>query len=503
MTPADGSTGPSDASVNPTLRALMDEGAAVRAELDALIPDVAAARRAFFKDRLDAGARAALEAVEGRAGELHRQVVDIQARMMTAAGVTDADIQAFLGGRGTADQPARDRRDDLTAEKVKPGADTLRLLEASFDRLLAVVGPKVLEEYQRLQMPRLHGTPTNQPLSLVRGVRPDSESPGIHRFGQAIRAAQGWLAQDPSYDHFGGALLVPQVARLADRLDAIHGMPGAARRLRSLWRGPSKEVDSTIFELLVGDGCASRGRQARFLDTGSTKTPDLMCEHPYPLAIECKRKRSLSDYEIAEEGHMRALFLRLEAEARKAGMWGNFLVQLSVEASEAPVDEIVAKLIQQRFAGGRGRRVQYAWGTVAYFENRARVDLPGETRLYSPNMLEEVFGWNTDLPEFDGLVCRVSNDREPRVAEARHPVALLWSNHSAQALKKRAWGPGSVVTDALAQVPSGDFGIIYVAYQEGAREKMADGRTDGFKEWMSAMEHRNVRGQPSHLERRD
>ena len=75
-----------------------------------------------------------------------------------------------------------------------------------------------------------------------------------------------------------------------------------------------------------------------------------------------------------------------------------------------------------------------------------------------------VFGWNSDLPEWDGIMCRVDGDGEASVDEIQKPIALVWSNASGAAVKKRAWSPLDLFGDAMGQIPPGEFGIIYLAY---------------------------------------
>jgi hypothetical protein len=477
---------PEDKNLFHALRAQADE---VQVELQRLIPLVAEARRAYFKSRTQRS-RDELSAIEQRAADLGGRLTDIVGRMRATLEVSDEELEALEREGRPGDPVSRVRRDQLTVDKVDSTASIETALGSSFEKLLAMVGPHRLKHYAALPPPSLMDSTGDAPLSLVRGVRPESEHPQIHRFAQAILVARDFLEQNPRYDHFAGALLVPQIARLSERLELLHDIPGAEKRLKSLWRRTSAEVDSTIFELLVGAGCASHGRSVEFLDAGSTKTPDLMCHDPYPIAIECKRKRVLATYEIDEEKCMRALFSRLEVAARGAGMWGRFVLELSVEAQHAPLDEIVASLMMQRYSGGRGNFIEFGWGKVVYLEAPARIRLPRPTRLYSPNMLQAAFDWDSDLAEFDGLICRVANALEPVVDSAERAVALLWSNVSAQALKKRSWGPMSAVTEALDQIPTGDFGIVYVAYQEGAREEMADSRTFGFADWLKEIRHR-------------
>jgi hypothetical protein len=472
------------------LTSLKRQADEVRDELQLLIPQIAEARRAYFKSR-EEQSKHTLLAIEQRGVILNDRMVDIVTRMQGVLGLSDEDFKAVERQHRTGDSVPRERREQLTVDKVESSGTVQDLLAASFERLVSMVDAHRVKEYAALPAPHLYGPTGNFPLSLVRGIRPESEYPSIHRFAQAITVARDCLEENPLYDHFAGAMLVPQIAQLAARLETLRDIPGALKRIKSLWRGASGEVDSTIFELLVGAACALKGRSVEFLDTDSSKTPDLMCHDPYPLAIECKRKRSLSVYEIEEEKCMRALFVRLEQAAQPAGMWGRFVLVLSVEAQYAAVDDIVKCLMMQRYAGGGGRLVDYAWGKVAYYEASARLVLPRPTRLYSPNMLQAGFDWNSDLADFDGLICRVSNAREPVVDCLERPLALLWSNLSEQALKKRSWGPMSVLKEALEQVPAGDFGIAYVAYQEGAREEMADSRTFGFSQWIKEFSHRD------------
>ncbi len=475
----------------PDLNGLQRAADEVMSELKRLTPRVAAARRAYFGQGRSEAARVELQAIEQRGTELHAQLADIAKQLQDAIGLSDADAEALERRVRPGDQMERVHRGQLTADKIEPSASVPKLLEASFDKLLALVDPRQLKAYEALPAHRLIDPDHDVPLSLVRGIRPESESPRIHRFAQALHVTRDFVSEHLLYDHFAGALLVPQMARLSDRLPLLDGVPGASKRLRSLWRGSSHEVDPTLFELFVAAGCAAMGRSVEFVDATQAKSPDLMCHDPYPMVIECKRKRSLSDYEITEEQCMRGIFLRLEAAARSAGMWGIFSVELTVEASTVPPDELVTCLIRQRYAGGYGKRVTYDWGTVAWTEMPRTNPLPRTSRLYSPAMLQAAFGWNSDLAEFDGLICRISNSREPTLDSVDEAVALLWTNVSAQAVKKRSWGPTGAVNEALAQVPAGDFGIVYIAVQEGAREEMADSRTFGFAERLREMSHRN------------
>jgi hypothetical protein len=187
-------------------------------------------------------------------------------------------------------------------------------------------------------------------------------------------------------------------------------------------------VDASIFELIVAARCVEKGRRVEFIDEGSEKTPDLRCHDPYPLQIECKRKRVLSDYELAEERLMRRLFLTLELDAKNKGLIGRFELFLSVEAHLMPVEEMVARLVSQRLAAHPERHTEYSWGSVAFVPLPKHLDMP-PTRIYSPHMLRAVFNWNSDLPEWDGLVCRGSWRRWFR---DRPGIAARWPSMAQQ-----------------------------------------------------------------------
>ncbi|MCA8275045.1 hypothetical protein LGN17_21400 [Burkholderia sp. AU30280] len=459
-----------------------------KGELSSIVPRIAEARRNFARNPSDE-TRRDLEQIEQQAALAHGRLHDIVGRMAALLELTDDEIQIIDSAGKTGDASPRYRREELTVDQVASDGQVDDLLARSYESLLRLMPASTLEEYPAAQSGAPWRERTDGLLSIVKGVVPESEYPPIHRFAQCIGVCRALLENDPGYDMFAGASLIPQIARLADRLDLLSQIPGATKRLRSLWRGPSKDVDSTMFELLVATGCAVAGRSVEFLEPLGGKTPDLRCHDPYPLVIECKRKRVLTEYEITEERVMRELFSKLEIGARKAGMWGTFSLHLSIESKNAPIDEIVTTLLQLRFAPYSDEAVTKRWGSAAYEESARLVDIGGPTRMYSPVLLNALFAWNSDLAEWDGLVCRVGNHAESIVNIAEEPVGLLWVNSSEQAIKKRSWGPMSTLNEAIEQIPPGEFGIPFIAYQEGARSTIADMRTFNFTEWLKGCSH--------------
>jgi hypothetical protein len=327
-------------------------------------------------------------------------------------------------------------------------------------------------------------------LSLTKGLRLESAHGLVHRFRQALHVSRDYLEGNPLYDHFAGALLVPTIIQLALRGSRI-GQVGGERdeRLRRLWAGSSDQVDATIFELLTAAACVEMGRSVDFLEATSNKSPDIRCHDPYPLVIECKRQLAVSPYEASEEAVMRRLFLALRNAARKKDLCGAFHLTLSVEANSIDVNDVVAKLVSQRLAPQPNHGLTYPWGITSFSPQPSFVELPLGTRIYSPNMLEYLFAWRSDLPEWDGICCSVDTSGEAVVDKVRQPIALIWKNVSPTALRKRTWAPVNLFSKASLQVPPGEFGIIYVSYNEGTRAKVADMRVEAFNERIREFEH--------------
>lgn len=236
-----------------------------------------------------------------------------------------------------------------------------------------------------------------------------------------------------------------------------------------------------MFEILVAAACAAMGRHVEFIREGPDLSPDIRCFDPFPPVIECKRKRVLSDYEIAEERVMKTLFLRLAQKCSEIGFCVVFDLELSEESRTAPVDEIVDALVRQRFAPHPERPTEYGWGRVLLQELPLRGGIRA-TRTYSPFMLKSVFDWDVELPSADGLLCSISHEGSWWVDEVRNPLGLRWKITHETAVRRRSWSPLDSYGNAVNQIPPGEFAIIYVAYQEGTRTEISDARLRAFTE---------------------
>ena len=329
---------------------------------------------------------------------------------------------------------------------------------------------------------------TERPVSIVKGFRPEAERPAGHRLRQMVQVSRDYLAGDWRYDHFTGALLVPQLARLGSRLGILDSVPGAEDRIANLWKKPG-EVDSTVYELLVAAALAEAGRVPSFIPEGQGKTPDIRCDDPFPLVVECKRRAALSEYELAEEAVMRSIFVRLRHEALRRGACGVFDLELRVEPGAVGVEEVVARCIQQRLAPKPRKPLDHAWGSVAFHPRPRLLTLPGPTKAYSPRLLRHAFGWNEDLPSHDGLICQADCAEGAVVEGVRDGVALRWTNRTVEVAEKRSRPPTSLFGKATGQMPGGEFGIVYICYSEGARAEIAGRRVELIAERLKEREH--------------
>jgi hypothetical protein len=219
------------------------------------------------------------------------------------------------------------------------------------------------------------------------------------------------------------------------------------------------------------------------------KVPDLRVhDYPFPVVVECKRRAVVTSADLEEEGRMRVLYAELRTECQRRGHYGLFELRLTVEPKAIPIAEILAAAMQQRLARDPASYTTYPWGEVAFRERYSVLDGP-PTPLYSPLFLEAVFGWNTDLPPHDGLICQVERPDDLIIDRVRAPVGLAWTNNSPAVFKRRARTVSGLFSSALDQIPPGEMGVIYICYQEGDREDVADDRIRFLREQMAGWSH--------------
>ena len=104
--------------------------------------------------------------------------------------------------------------------------------------------------------------------------------------------------------------------------------------------------------------------------------------------------------------------------------------------------------------------------------------------------LKRVFDWNSDLPDFDGIMCRVDAVNNFVIESVRRPLALRWKSTSEIARLHKARTVLTLLNEALDQIPTGEMAIIYLAIWEGSRAEIADDRLEYIGKEMEGATHR-------------
>ena len=410
---------------------------------------------------------------------------------MSRLGVTEEDLQAIEAERQfrTPGHPDLILRSELTSENITPTKTIEDVLPSALDSLLHIVDTRWLRS-QEGSHSRLSGSYLREELSIISGSRftyKQSSQPfcptSAHRTGFCQRASSLRL--------LAGAQSVPVIAALGSALDALKEVKGDVDgRLRSLCRTHSSFVDSTIYELLVAAACVECGRTVEFLQPDNVgKTPDIRLHDVHvPFVIECKRRSSLIGYEQEEELQARRMYRAAYAECQQIGISGVLEARIDCELSELSHRQFANDVRRLVLYGMHRRPVQFGWGSLAFRELPRRVSVP-PTRLYSPNFLKAVFDWNTELPDFDGMLCRVDPPDDLVTDKAENALAMKWTSTSDTALIKKTRPIGALLGKAIKQVPIGEMGAIFMCFQEGAIPEVSDQRTHRIKEELYGWGH--------------
>ncbi|MEW5995704.1 MAG: hypothetical protein AB1744_15095 [Candidatus Zixiibacteriota bacterium] len=254
----------------------------LQSELRAYLPRLAAARRHYEEFKSET-AEQELDACQRHAEGLQARFNEALDNWRHALGLTEEELEQLTNEDSDAPDYSGMTRSDLTQDKVSVTGNIDSALPSAIDKIRSIFPSAWLDEDEnngRTGEPYENGLG----ISLVRGVRPESEFSTIHRMRQSIRLADQFLCGDKNYDHFLGASLLPQLAQLGSKLDTLKYVKGpVAERLDRLWKGTSDDHDSAALELLVAAGCAEMGREVEFLEETSRKSPDLRSHDPFPL----------------------------------------------------------------------------------------------------------------------------------------------------------------------------------------------------------------------------
>ena len=312
--------------------------------------------------------------------------------------------------------------------------------------------------------------------------------PALHKFANYLVVTDDHIRKEPFLDTYTAARAIPQICSLGLSLEALREVRGADSKLKELFQAPSEETESRIFELLVAASVARMGHDVGFIkETPQARTPDLrLYDVPVPVSIECKRRQPLTNYERQEFSVMREVFALLCAERRELGLIGELAITFNKEMINLSPTSIVEVVRNVTNSLSPYAHKDAEWGSV----HLEPVDVSYEfdpTRLYSPDYLARVFGTNLELDEFDGICAVADNARFPVVERAELPFLLKWTSDSSVAKQRKMRTVKSLWIQAVNQIPTGEMGLIYLAYEEGHRPSLADARTDAIRQLASTI----------------
>ena len=99
------------------------------------------------------------------------------------------------------------------------------------------------------------------------------------------------------------------------------------------------------------------------------------------------------------------------------------------------------------------------------------IDLEQPTRLYSPAFLRQVFDWDFETTQYDGICAVVANNRTPL------GFGIKWRCEADDSVNRKARSLAGLLAQAVQQILVGETGFIYLAYEETHRPDIADSRT--------------------------
>ena len=379
------------------------------------------------------------------------------------------------------DHEQRWYRKDLTTQQVPTTRDIDEDLPDAVENLLSHL-PKSWWKHQRSLIDENQRNTLLQPLLLYGRERWTKGFAKIHKYAHYLNVAEDHLNREPRLEIYAAARAVPQICSLGKSVDSLKDVKGADLKLRQLHKAPSAETDARIFELLVAASFARMGHDVAFIETTAEKTADLrLYGLPFPTVVECKRRQTLNAYEIKEFEIMRSVFAILSSDRKRLGLVGEVSVDFGQEIAQVPVSEIVESIRGlTRSLSPHGAKETH-WGTISLRPVTVSQHIE-PTRLYSPDFLEKVFGIDLELDEFDGICAMTENSQSPVADRAELPFLMKWTSNSEAAIERKLQTVKTLWVEAVTQIPTGEAGLIYLAYEEGRRPSLADARTDALRE---------------------
>lgn len=447
----------------------------LRMLLDATIRQHSKLLKAADKANWDQAAIEEADAALAEMRTLHREFDDLlqlAEQKLTVDGVVFPEETESI-----TKHPARWWKKDIHRDLVPVIGHIEDALEAGLELLINRLPIHWWREQQNLRE-SIGDAYLREPVALC-GLVPAPRLPdSINRYACALMLARDSQEKRENYAIYEGALLVPIIAALCTLLSPLGEVKGGYEKLDELVKAPNSEIDSRLYEIAVAARCAALGREVEFLAANSTKTPDLRIHDlGFPAVVECKMQSRLSDYERKEFAVMREVFRSLRADQRQRGLMGSLSISSNLSFEKVGVAALVESSLRCTNGVNPYQTIQEDWGSVSFEPLAPTTRLTDVTRLYSPDFLRQVFDWDFDNTGYDGLCGIVENSQAMMVDRAELPFCLKWKDESENALSGKARLLAKQLIEAFDQVPVGEAGFVYIAYEETHRSAIADHRT--------------------------
>ena len=215
-------------------KSLLADAEVLRREMDALLPSLALARRSYAQSRSDVD-QVEVNRVQRLAENLLERQTALSDEMVRVIGLSEQDLAELEKPIESLDSKNRLLRQDLDKSEVKTTGFVDRDLELAIENVERIL-PRDWSAKQTDVPHRLERLISGSDcLSLVKGLRPESELSDLHRLRQMLRVGKDYLTNEPAFDHFAGALLVPQLTQLGTHLRFLKDVGGdVSARLRKL-----------------------------------------------------------------------------------------------------------------------------------------------------------------------------------------------------------------------------------------------------------------------------
>jgi hypothetical protein len=209
------------------LRPRLNEIGRLQAEVQSRFAELQAKRTKFFKTRseLDKNELDRVEAEVGVMWDRSKVLLEEIHRELPKELLAELDAQDLLA----RDWESKLARNSLTESRVATTGILETHLPDALDEVIKILpkdwfGSDISRE---VRLNKLFDG--GECLSLVKGLRPESEFNLVHRLRQAIIVTRDYANNDANYDHFAGATVVPQIVQLGSKLDSLGTRSGGTR----------------------------------------------------------------------------------------------------------------------------------------------------------------------------------------------------------------------------------------------------------------------------------